>query len=104
MCSEAAKYEQMVNLLCRKGTRFSNEEFWSIQTDMQRLSRLAKALYCIPASSAAVERFFSICGVVNNPRRMNTGDELFVQRSLLKANLWMLDDDERVRLTVDSEL
>ncbi len=38
---------------------------------LPNLSKLAKKIFCIPASSAAVERAFSSAGVVISQRRTN---------------------------------
>lgn len=46
----------------------------------------------IKSSSAIIERFFSICGIVNDKRRQNMSDELLITRSLLKANMSTLSE------------
>lgn len=33
----------------------------------------------------------SLCGSINNQRATNISDELFIMRSMLKANLWLLE-------------
>jgi len=49
----------------------------------------------IPASSAYVERFFSVCGVVCKNRAMNMNDELIICKCMLKANIKLLDELNR---------
>jgi hypothetical protein len=46
----------------------------------------------IPASSAFIERYFSICGIISNNRCGNMSPELLITRSLLKANIEILED------------
>ena len=46
--------------------------FWHEQESVSpNLSKLAKKIFCIPASSAAVERAFSSAGVIISQRRSN---------------------------------
>jgi hypothetical protein len=40
----------------------------------------------IRSSSAVIERFFSICGIIDAARRRNSKTDLFTTRALLKAN------------------
>ena len=46
----------------------------------------------IPTSSAYVEHFFSICGVVNRKRAGNMTDETLINRAFLKSNLTILNE------------
>lgn len=46
----------------------------------------------IPASSAFIERFFSICGVICTQRNTNMAPDLLRIRSLLKANFQLLKE------------
>jgi hypothetical protein len=62
--------------------------FWATNNqELHNLSRLANVLLNIPASSAFIERFFSIAGVVFSSRRGNSYDDLIISRSLLKTNM-----------------
>ena len=71
----------------------SNRSFWSKQsTSIPLLSALAKRTLNIQASSAVVERFFSICGVICGKREMNTSDELLIMKSVLKTNIELLNE------------
>jgi hypothetical protein len=45
----------------------------------------------IGASSGLIERYFSICGIVNDRRRQSMSDDLLISRSLLKANMFTFD-------------
>jgi len=56
------------------------------------LNQLYTILSNIPASSAYVERFFSICGIVKKQRASTMTDGLFVARCLLKTNIRILDE------------
>jgi len=59
---------------------------------MPNLRDLALKLLTIPSTSAFVERFFSICGVVNDKRRTNMREDTFVARTLLKPNVKILNE------------
>jgi hypothetical protein len=71
-------------------------EFWlsQVQTKnpiLKNLFECALILRNIPASSAFVERFFSICGIVHRKRAGNMNDKTLVNRSFLKSNLKIFD-------------
>jgi hypothetical protein len=72
--------------------KFSTADFWrKYKTEYPNLTTLAYKLLNVPASSANIERFFSIAGVVSKPRTGNMKNDLLIQRSLLKVNLQILD-------------
>ncbi|RNA21659.1 zinc finger BED domain-containing 4-like, partial [Brachionus plicatilis] len=48
------------------------------------LSQIARILFSIPASSAFVERFFSICGIVSSKRSQHIHPQNFMSKTLLK--------------------
>ena len=75
-------------------TKFtSNKKFWLFFKDKAPyLNQLYIVLNNIPSSSAYIERFFSICGVVNKPRASTMTDGLFRCRCLLKTNIKILDE------------
>ena len=56
------------------------------------LHPLALMLSNINCSSAMVERYFSICGFVQDKRKMNISTELFMSRCLLRANINILNE------------
>ena len=55
------------------------------------ISKLALLLLTIQSSSAFIERFYSICGVVCKPKASNMKDDLIIKRSMLKVNMKILD-------------
>ena len=62
-------------------------EFWRTrQFKWPELAQIAKKYLGVPASSAAVERMFSICGFLNSDRRRMTGISLFENQVVLKLN------------------
>ena len=62
-------------------------EFWlKNKTELPTLFNVATFLASIPASSAFIERFFSIAGLYSNKRTGNVSVELLCARALLKAN------------------
>jgi hypothetical protein len=73
----------------------STRGFWySNASKYPLISQLALILLNTPASSAFVERFFSICGIICHQRAGNMSAELIETRSLLRANLGLLEEDE----------
>ncbi len=67
---------------------------------MPRICRLALLLLNIPASSALVENFFSICGLVCKSRVSDMKYELIRFRSLIKTNMRFLT---KLNLPVDEK-
>lgn len=71
----------------------TNRTFWNEYMDeMPRLARLALVLLNLSVSSAFIERFFSICGIICKKNSGNMKDELIVTRSMLKANMKILEE------------
>jgi hypothetical protein len=56
------------------------------------IARLASLLLNIPSSAAHIERFYSICGNVCEPKRGNMNHETIILRSILKANMGILSE------------
>jgi hypothetical protein len=78
--------------------------FWSTNNkELCNLSELATILLNIPASSAFIERFFSIAGVVFSTRRGNSCDDLIIMRSLLKTNMETVESLTNEGDCVDNE-
>ena len=72
-----------------KSTKF----FWIDNlSQFSHLSKLALILSNINSSSALVERYFSICGFVQDKRKMNISPDLFMSRCLLRANIKILNE------------
>jgi hypothetical protein len=77
------------------GESFSSSEFWAshakikkpVINSLTRCADVAMMLRNIPASSACVERFFSICGIVHHKRAGNMSDSTLENRAFLKTNL-----------------
>ena len=68
-------------------------DFWLFHSkQMPILSMLAAKITSIPSSSAVIERFFSICGVVCKPRTGNMSEQTIISRSLFKCNINLLDN------------
>lgn len=73
--------------------RKSSASFWlEYKSKLPTLYDLALKLLVIPASSAYIERFFSVSGVCIDKRRGNMDSEMLCMRSLLKANLNLLSN------------
>ena len=57
---------------------------------MPKLFDLTIILLNISASSAFIERFFSIAGIVCDLKRLNMKEDLIIMRSLMKTNMTVL--------------
>jgi len=65
----------------------SEKEFWKANhAKFPLLANLAKKYLGIPASSASVERMFSICGHILSLRRRKMGIKIFGEIVFLKLN------------------
>lgn len=70
----------------------STVQFWRKHSiKFSHMSKQALLLSTIQSSSAFIERFFSVCGVVWKPRASNMKDDLIIKRSMLKVNTKILD-------------
>ena len=79
----------------------STVQFWrKYNFKFPHMSKLALLLSTIQSSSAFIERFFSVCGVVCKPRASNMKDDLIISRSILKANIKILDS---ITITVEED-
>ena len=64
------------------------KSFWrDYKKKLPILFKIALRLISIPASSAIIERFFSLSGLLCQKRRMNISDDVLIQRTMLKANI-----------------
>jgi hypothetical protein len=71
-----------------KGTTAS---FWlSNRNKLEKLSFLFESANSIPASSASIERFFSLCGLIDTSRANRMSSDLFKIRCILRANIILL--------------
>ena len=62
--------------------------FWQNNAlEFPSLREIAIILLNIQSSSAFIERFFSICGVVCTRRATNMKADLIIKRSMLKSNI-----------------
>ena len=65
--------------------------FWQEhRKEMPKLFELSIILLNISSTSAFIERFFSISGIVSENRRASMTEELIEMRSMLKANMSIL--------------
>ena len=73
----------------------STSGFWNndeISLKCPIIKNLALILLNINSSSAFIERFYSICGVVCTTRNAQMTDELVIIRCLLKVNLHLIEE------------
>jgi hypothetical protein len=71
----------------------STSKFWERHRNkMPILDKLQTILLNISSSSAFIERFFSISGIVCDARRLNQSEDLIIMKSLCKANMNVLTE------------
>ncbi len=77
----------------------STKDFWlKHTTEYPNLAKLALILLNICSSSAYIERFFSICGFVQKKRSCNITIDLFKKRCMLRSNLNILKELNKLSL------
>ena len=70
----------------------STKKFWlKYKTSMPNLFNLACKLLSIPATSAFIERFFSLTGQINKQQSNSVSVDLLRTRSMLKAHMKLID-------------
>ena len=78
----------------------STRRFWmQYKSQLPNLFSLTKKLLNVQASTAFVERFFSICGIICNVKNTNMSDKMIIMRSILKTNMETLDN-----LTIEGDI
>ena len=70
-----------------------------LQKDIPNLFDLQLILLNIWASSAFIERFFSVSGIICDIKRANMEEDLIRMRSMLKANMPILNSTNEFSLT-----
>jgi len=79
--------DELITKIC------NNSEFWrKFQDKMPTLYSLALILENIPSTSAQIERFFSITGIICDKKRLRMTHEMIIMRSMLKANISVLEE------------
>ena len=68
---------------------------------MPNLFELQVILLNLPATSSFIERFFSLSGIVCDIKRLNMTDDLVIKRSMLKANMNILRDLNKIQINED---
>ena len=95
--------EKLRNLLYHNNSKLiyesqSSENLWlENNKEYPYLSKLALVLSNINSSSAFIERFVSICGFVQDKRKMNIIQDLFITRCLLRANIKILNELREIK-------
>ena len=84
----------------RKITKESRENtrlFWlKYENDWPELAAYTKAVLTVPASSAAVERVFSVGGAILRPSRRRLSDRLFEMLMFLKCNWYLFKNEIQI--------
>ena len=71
----------------------NTREFWlKYQHEWPELAAYAKHLLTVPATSAPVERIFSVGGAILRPARRRLSDKNFEMSMFLKCNLRLFNN------------
>jgi len=82
----------------------NSSSFWIKNSKkLPKLSELFIIINSVPASTAGIERYFNITGLINNDRRLRMMDDLVEMRSLFKANLPILDELTTISESINKE-
>ena len=65
-------------------------QYWKEDKSFPKISKIAEVVLSIPASSAAVERLFSIVGKTYRPDRCRLSDNKFEQLMFIKCNFHII--------------
>lgn len=91
--SEISKLKALLGNASYINAVHSSHKFWRDHGhEMPKLKKLFSILLNIPASSAFIERFFSIAGCVCDVKRGRMDPDLVRCRSLLKTNIKFLNE------------
>ena len=94
---EVSAFSTLVTSEEFRSLSWNTKDFWlSHKITFPKLFKLARVLLNIPASTAFIERFFSICGIICKQRSMNMDDELFIARCIFKANINIFNELNQV--------
>ena len=61
-------------------------QFWSSPGELSPLQKLAWYIFCVPATSAPVERVFSVGGNILTPRRNRLSTDMLSKLMIVKCN------------------
>jgi len=90
---EICNYSLIISNPDFKNQEYSTKQFWMKNcNEFPSLNQLTKVLLSIQSSSAFIERFFSICGIVCKKRSANMSDDQIILRSFLKSNMKLLNE------------
>lgn len=91
----SATLQEIHDYLDEPDTDESVLSFWRLRDERYpRLARLAAKFLSIPASSAPVERLFSVAGKVFRPERCRLTDKRFAQLMFIRCNTEDSDEEE----------
>ena len=71
----------------------SSADFWNDNKNkFLILYKFIQIILNIPATSAMLERFFSITGIICDKRRLNMNIDLIIMRCMFKVNMILLNE------------
>ena len=72
-------------------------DFWRSRTEFKRLCILSRSILCATATTAGVERLFSVAGCILGNRRLSTTDKSFEMQLSCKVNSDLIPVVQRKR-------
>jgi hypothetical protein len=89
---EVKKFSKLIMQQNFEKKNLSSIKFWQDKKiEFPHLATLFIILNSINASSAFIERFFSICGIIATQRNQNSNEDLFYDRAMLCASMKLLE-------------
>ena len=87
MHAEVNKFISLIDQTTLESTKL----FWiKYKQELPKLFDLTNRLLSIPATSAFIERLFSISGIVSNQKNANLSDDMLIARTMLKVNMKLM--------------
>ena len=88
MAEQFKAYQEVVKKLDKNDKYKDTRELWlKYEKEWPELAAYAKSLLTVPASTAAVERIFSVGGAILKPSRRRLSDKVFEMLMFLKCNM-----------------
>ena len=88
MAEQFKAYQEVVKKLDKNDKYKDTRELWlKYEKEWPELAAYAKSLLTVPASTAAVERIFSVGGAILKPSRRRLSDHVFEMLMFLKCNM-----------------
>ena len=90
---EMADFQEIISNADIINYIMSSADFWNDNKNKFPIFyKFIQIIMNIPATSAMLERFFSITGIICDKRRLNMNIDLIIMRCMFKANMILLNE------------